>query len=155
MINVDYFSHLLRDGAMKFTNKTEYAIRTVLNLGSKDGRTATIHQISEEESIPKQFLAHIVRNLRKAGIVKSIRGVNGGIKLSANPDNIYVLDIIIAIEGPLAIYNCMNEDFSCERKSTCPLCGVWARTQKQIINTLASFNIAELLDNNKVETGRV
>lgn len=145
----------LRGEVMKFTNKTEYAIRTVLNLGSRDGKTATIQQISEEESIPKQFLAHIVRNLRKAGIVKSIRGVNGGIKLSANTENIFVLDIIIAIEGPLAIYSCMNNDFSCERKATCPLCGVWAKTQKQIINTLGSFNIAELLTNNKVETGRV
>jgi Rrf2 family protein len=116
-------------------------------LASRIDKTATLERISVEESMPKKFLAHIASNLRKAGIIESLRGVHGGIMLAKMPEKIHVLEIINAIEGPLAIYRCLNTDYNCERTATCPLCGVWAKTQKQIIETLSSIKISDLVAN--------
>lgn len=88
---------------MRIGAKTDYALRAALELAAADGdRPVKAETIATAQHIPPRFLEKILNDLRRAGIVESRRGVEGGHLLAAPPDQIYVADIIRAIDGPLA-----------------------------------------------------
>lgn len=132
---------------MQFTSRSEYAIRTILNLAVKDNFSSTIKQTSDEENIPKQFLIQIVQDLKKSGLIKTIRGATGGISLAKKPSSISVLDIINSVEENINAYKCLDKNYKCSRKSFCPLCGLWMETTNQIKETLRAYSIEKLLNN--------
>lgn len=88
---------------MRIGAKTDYALRAALELAAADGdRPMKAETIANAQQIPPRFLEKILNDLRRAGIVDSRRGVEGGHLLAAPADQIYVADIIRAIDGPLA-----------------------------------------------------
>jgi Rrf2 family protein len=83
--------------------KTDYALRAALELAASDGdRPVKAETIATAQQIPPRFLEKILNDLRRAGIVESRRGVEGGHLLAAPPEEIHVADVIRAIDGPLA-----------------------------------------------------
>jgi len=83
--------------------KTDYALRAALELAAADGdRPIKAEAIASAQRIPPRFLEKILNDLRRAGIVESRRGVEGGHMLAAPPQEIRVADVIRAIDGPLA-----------------------------------------------------
>lgn len=87
---------------MRLTAKTDYALRAVCQLASRPVG-ATSDRISEAEAIPQRFLEAILRDLRRAGLVTSRRGPDGGHALAVDPAALTVADVIRAIDGPLAL----------------------------------------------------
>ena len=88
---------------MNISSRCEYACRALVELASvADGKSPLpAVNIAERRGIPEKFLVHILLSLKKAGIVRSVRGAQGGYRLAKKPDEITVGDIIRAIDGPV------------------------------------------------------
>ncbi len=85
---------------MKFSKKSRYGMRALIDLtvNSKDGRVP-LNSIAERNSISPQYLEQVFASLRKAGIVKSIKGPQGGYLLNRSPEEITAAEVIKALEG--------------------------------------------------------
>lgn len=93
---------------MRITAKVDYAVRATVELarthpddGSRPDPVTRQH-LAEAQDIPAKFLEHILRDLKRSGLVGSLRGADGGYWLQRSPDDISVADVIRAVEGPLA-----------------------------------------------------
>ena len=129
---------------MEITRETDYAIRCVLYLSGKEESIIMADEISRAMSIPKSFLAKILQKLTKAGIVKSFRGVKGGFRLAKKPQQISLLDIIEAIEGPTAMNRCALDASFCNFSGTCTVHPVWVELRKIVENYLRKTNFRRL-----------
>lgn len=99
------------------SKKTRYAMVALLRLAKEYDRGAiAISTISEEERIPQRFLEGILLELKKTGIVESIRGKSGGYYLVKNPSEVNLADIIMSFEGSLGMLSCIcsNKYRPCE-----------------------------------------
>ena len=132
---------------MQITRETDYAIRCVLYLVENPDKVIMVDSIAKEKEIPKSFLAKILQKLTKADIVKSFRGVKGGFKLSANPDRINLLNVIEAIEGPVAMNSCVLDKNICSLSHSCTVQPVWAELRQKLESLLGQYTFADLSEN--------
>ncbi len=95
--------------------------------------------------LPKQYLTKIFASLTKAGLVTPVRGKHGGYELAREPARISVLDVMQAVEGPLAVNFCQYDPPRCEEYQ-CPLRKVWGKLQATVRDSLANFTLADFLE---------
>jgi len=87
---------------MRVSAKSDYALRALIEIASRgDGAPVSAEELGRLQDIPHGFLQAILADLRRAGVVRSIRGQSGGWRLAAAPADISVADIIRAVDGPL------------------------------------------------------
>jgi len=91
-----------------------------------------VDEISQAKSIPRSFLAKIMQKLTKAGIVNSFRGVKGGFRLARKPEQVSLLDVIEAIEGPTAMSRCAIEASACNLSAACAVHPVWVNLRNMV-----------------------
>jgi len=104
---------------MVLNQATDYALRITLFLvRQKEGDATIADTICTSEAIPKRFLFKIMVSLTKAGIVKSVRGRNGGFMIGRDPEKISLYDIIEAVEGPIALKRCLVSADKCNKNAT-------------------------------------
>jgi len=126
------------------TRKTDYAIRCVLHLAESDKEVVMVTEIAKEREIPKSFLAKIMQELAKAGIVESLRGVKGGFKLAKKASDISLLDVVEIMEGSVAMNICAVDKGKCDFKSTCSVHPVWVEIRKDVEERLKQWSFAKL-----------
>ena len=133
---------------MKFSLKSEYAILALLDMGlNADKGPVHVRAIANRRSIPVKFLEQVMSSLKKAGLVESIRGAQGGYVLSRPPHQITLADIVEAIEGPIAPMDCVGEgkEYRCKYiTGGCALKDVWEDVKKAIKDVLKRTTIADL-----------
>ena len=129
---------------MQITRETDYAIRCVYYLSGKAGSVTMVDEISREMGIPKSFLAKILQKLSKADIVKSYRGVKGGFEIAKDPGEITLLNVIEAVQGPVAMNICALDDALCGYSSTCSIHPVWVEVRRTVEKLLGEKNFAAL-----------
>lgn len=124
---------------MQITRQADYAVRAVLYL-SKLGsnQRAATSQIAEDQKIPSSFLAKIVSQLSVAGLLQTSRGARGGVSLAKTPEEISLLDVVEAIDGPIMLNECVSGNGSCVFGSTCPMKPVWCDAQADLVGRLKS-----------------
>lgn len=132
---------------MKLTAKSRYAARILLDLAlqAPDTPTATA-QLSKNTDVSAQFIEQIMRPLKKAGLIKSVRGANGGHMLARTPADISLGDIIRAVSGPINIASCLETEGKCNRIDSCLTRTAWQRASQAIERELNSINLQELVD---------
>ncbi len=129
---------------MKITRKVEYGFRALLYLSSQPvNRPVVLREISKKTKIPKQFLAKILLHLMKEGLVRSHRGSQGGFLLAKPAREINFLDVLEAINGPLAINRCLSDDYKCECESSCGIKQVWSKAQQNLTDVLVNTTLAD------------
>ena len=133
---------------MKISTKGRYGLRALVDLAANDNSRATpLREISERQNISEQYLEQLFASLRKAGIVKSVRGAHGGYLLNDLPENITVKDVLTALEGPLAPVECVlkeNGKRECSSGSDCVTYNLWLKMKESIDQLLESVTIAVL-----------
>lgn len=135
---------------MQITRQTEYGIKTLIELAqSPDGQLISSKTISERQEIPETFLHKTLQLLSKAGLVVTQRGVQGGVRLALPADKITIKDILVAIEGPLAINVCMSPGYPCDKKESCKVRRILAKAQAALAAELSRETLADIID----ETG--
>jgi len=130
---------------MQITRQADYAVRAVLYLARNgDQRTAT-SMIAEKQRIPPSFLAKIVSQLSIAGLLHTSRGARGGVSLARAPQEITLLEVIEAIDGPIQLNECVGDTGACSFDDDCPLRPVWCDAQEQLVNKLKGTNFADMI----------
>lgn len=130
---------------MQVTRETDYAVRCVLYLSERSGEVVMVPDIARAKDIPRSFLAKILQKLTKAKIVRSYRGIRGGFMLARKPVDISLLDVIKAIEGPLAMNRCVVDRKSCRFRTACAVHPVWVDVKRELEDSLRTWNFERLL----------
>jgi Rrf2 family transcriptional regulator, iron-sulfur cluster assembly transcription factor len=135
----------LSELTMQVTRAGEYGVLGLLCLARREpGQVVMIDEVSREEQIPRSFLAKIFQSLARAGLVRSNRGTRGGFALTRQPGEITTLDIIEAIEGPIAFQRCLQAPTECPHTGGCPLCGLFQSAQSQVREVFSQTTLADL-----------
>src|SRR5690348_15828442 len=93
-------------GAVMFSQTVEYALRAIVHLAYEAPEARTTAQIAEATRVPKDYLSKILQELAKGGIVRTQRGVGGGVSLARPPEELTILDVVNAIEPIQRITTC-------------------------------------------------
>lgn len=130
---------------MQITRAGEYGVLGLLALARRPvGEVVMIDVVAAEEEVPVSFLGKIFQSLARAGIVKSARGSGGGFALARDPGDITVLQVIEAIEGPIALQRCLDDDSGCANISGCALCGLLAEAQDKVKDVFQATTLSGL-----------
>ena len=130
---------------IELSRKGDYAIRGMVYLaGQAEGTISLISDIAAAAEVPQSFLAKIFQNFNKLGLVQSIRGAGGGFTLGRPADQITLLDIVTAVEGPIMPNRCVMTNNKCGFKSSCRVHPVWMRMRDDIEKTLKSVSLDQL-----------
>lgn len=131
---------------MIITRATEYAIRALLHLSKQPrGQIVLKKEICTAQDITPAFLTKILQPLIKEGIVGSQRGVGGGFYLIKPPEEITLLDVVKAEEGPLYLNHCIAQEGICDKDVFCPIHGAWKEIRSELMQTLAKYTFADLV----------
>ena len=126
---------------MQLSRKSDYALRAVMHLaGLPKGKLASIGAVAEAQSIPREFLAKILKDMTWAGILVSFQGVTGGYRLARAPKDVTFLDVIEAMDGPIKINLCVTSPKNCEHSKNCTLRPFWLKEQDRLIKVLSKAN---------------
>ena len=133
---------------MQITRQADYALRAMLFLARMDPtKRAATSQIAEMQHIPPSFLAKIISQLSIAGLIHTSRGARGGVLLARPAEQISVLEVVEAIDGPMELNECTSGAGGCPFGENCPLRPIWRDTQRELIEKLRNTNFAQLATN--------
>lgn len=132
---------------MKISTKGRYALRLMLDIALNDAKTPVrIKDIAERQQISDKYLEQIVSSLNKAGFVKSLRGPQGGYRLTKKPEEYTVGMILRLIEGSLAPVACLDDDINnCTRVDRCPTLILWEKLYDAISEVVDNITLADLI----------
>ena len=132
---------------MKISTKGEYGIRAMLELARRYGEGyIQSSDIAAERDIPENYLYQLLITLRKAGLIRSRRGPQGGHMLARSPERISLAETIIALEGPLAPVACILDNIAddCCFHDRCVMRGVWQQINDATAAILEETNFEVL-----------
>ena len=133
---------------MKISTKGEYGIRAMMELSNRYGEGyVQSAQIASARKIPENYLYQLLITLRKAGLVQSRRGPQGGHMLARPPDAISVAEVVRALEGPLAPVTCIQDNIvdTCAYTKQCVLKDVWREVTQATADILTRHTFGELI----------
>lgn len=136
---------------MKISTKGRYAVRVMLDLAlNNTGECIKVKDIATRQGISEKYLEQIIAALSRAGYVKSVRGAQGGYRLTRAPEEYTVGMILRVTEGSLAPVACLEEGADiCERCDTCETLGVWKELAKAIDAVVDGVTIADLANQHR------
>ena len=132
---------------MKISTKGRYALRLMLDLAmDTSGESVRIKDVAERQEISVKYLEQIVSILAKAGYVRSIRGPQGGYRLSREPEDYTVGMILRLTEGSLTPVECAEaEPGACSREDTCVTRKLWKELDEAIRSVVDKYTLEDLV----------
>jgi len=131
---------------MKFSTRAEYGLRAMVNLARNYGNSyCSLAIIAKEEHISQAYLERLFARLKKAGLVKSTKGVNGGYQLCQKPAEIKIKAVFEALEGSLAPYYCVADGCNCLKDNRCLIQSVWGGMNEVLTKYLNSISLKNLI----------
>lgn len=130
---------------MKLSMAAEFGVRGILCLAQEYGNgPLPLDEICRRRGLQKQYLTKIFGMLSRADLVDAVRGKGGGYLLAKPPSEISLLDVIEAVEGPLAVNLCQNTPPKCEDLD-CLVRPVWTEVQGKVRSILSGSTLQELV----------
>ena len=131
---------------MIFSRSTQYAIQALIKISEERNKEyLSVEELSQDLSIPNEFLAKLLQRLAKNGYLESRKGPGGGFKLVRQPGTIDLYEILQIFEGPKPLSECVLDGKECNKKEQpCPLHEEWSDIREQIIEFTKRNNFGEL-----------
>ena len=129
---------------MRTTAKVDYAIRAAVELAAAGEVQVKAERIAQAQAIPLKFLENILLDLKRAGIVQSQRGPEGGYRLAQPAEEVALADVIRAVEGPLANVRGISPDQLEYEGSAVRLRDVWVAVRASLRSVLEQVTLADL-----------
>jgi Rrf2 family protein len=130
---------------MQIPRRVDYGLRAAIYLASQDPeKCCSIAEIAKQQGVPKKFLEKIIQDLIRAGLIRSKRGSCGGYMLARAPEAVSIYDVIVALEGPVAVNACMDPHTSCSQLPRCTMVNVWNEVQQKITEVFTRTTLASL-----------
>jgi Rrf2 family nitric oxide-sensitive transcriptional repressor len=134
---------------MHLTLWTDYALRTLIYVGAKDGRLSTIAEIAESFGVSRTHLMKVVNQLARQGYIETVRGKGGGIRLGRPPGEIGVGALVRDTEEELAVMGCLADSRTeagfCRIEGCCVLRRALGEATRAFLGTLDGYTLADLL----------
>ncbi|NMM65585.1 Rrf2 family transcriptional regulator [Clostridium sp. P21] len=137
---------------MKLSTKGQYGVKAMVDLAIHYGEgPSSIKNIAERQNISEYYLEQLFSPLRKANLIKSIRGAQGGYVLEREPKDITVFEIMEVLEGPVEISKCIDEnnDNSCGNMDCCATRLLWSRIKESIDGVMKSTTLEDMVEDYK------
>jgi len=131
---------------IRMTKQADYGIVLMTRMAGDPHRLFTAPELAAESHLPPPTVSKILKLLARAGLLDSHRGVKGGYTLGHEPEGISVAEIIDALDGPIAITECIdNSPGECSQEPICPVRGNWQRINRAIREALEAISLAEMV----------
>ncbi len=133
---------------MRISTKGRYAVRLLLDIAMNDmAEPVRLKDTAERQNISMKYLEQIISILVRAGIVKSIRGPQGGYRLAREPKDYTVGMILRCVEGSLAPVACLEDEMNeCERRSGCVTLRIWQELNAAINGVVDKYTLQDLVE---------
>lgn len=129
---------------------TDYGIVLMSYLAANRHEQHSAHAIADAVRVPLPTVRKVLKSLSHGGLLQSERGVTGGYSLSRAPEKISVAEIITAIEGPIALTECVSDESHCEQESHCAVQTNWTRINSAVFHALDEVKLSDMLAPNNV-----
>jgi Rrf2 family protein len=136
-----------QDFQMKISTKGRYGLRVMVELASHHGKSNSpvmMNTLAKNQGISKKYLHSLLTSLKSAGLVRAIRGANGGFVLARPPADILVSQVVLALEGSLSPVDCINDTSICNRSDYCVTREVWNNLEDAIKKVLSEISLSYL-----------
>jgi Rrf2 family nitric oxide-sensitive transcriptional repressor len=131
---------------LQISKATDYALLFLTNLAKQPGRKWSVREAAEELGISRRFLANIIHQLARKGVIVTSKGAGGGVTLQRTPGSLTIGEIVTVFEGEVNLISCAAEDTGCEREENCSMRTFWMTLSKDIENTMYGTTIERLGD---------
>ncbi|MHB9130852.1 MAG: RrF2 family transcriptional regulator [Armatimonadota bacterium] len=136
---------------MKFSTRSTYGLRAMVALALEYGHgPILLKDIAERRNLPMTYLEQLMVPLRKSGLVSATRGVGGGYLLSRNPEDIALSEVIMALEGPLDLVECVSVSHCCGDLGKCALKEVIDHASEMLVGYFRGITLADLASRQRV-----
>jgi FeS assembly SUF system regulator len=130
---------------IRVTKLADYGIDLLTHVASgPKGSVRTARDLAAQSRIPLPTVSKILKSLAKRGLLASHRGVSGGYALARPAEAISVADVVTALDGPIAVTECLEQDSACGHEGVCGIRTNWQRVNDVIREALAGLSIAEM-----------
>ncbi len=129
---------------MRITKQTDYGIVLLTHMAGGSDRRYNAPDLAAEARLPLPMVSKILKLLTREGVLLSHRGVKGGYSLARPSTTISMAEIIAALEGPIAITECVDGDGDCVFQSLCPVRSNWHRINEAVLIALQGITLAEM-----------
>ncbi|MFW5923952.1 MAG: RrF2 family transcriptional regulator [Planctomycetota bacterium] len=132
---------------MGFSSRSHYGTRAMLELALRQGQgPVQLETVSRVQDIPERYLCKIVQELRRGGLIESVRGAHGGYLLARPPEQIEVMEIVRCLDGSVAPTECVEDPDSCDNAPQCVAREVWSNVNDAIIGVLGNVTLRDLVN---------
>lgn len=133
---------------MKMSSKARYGLYVAVELAKKykSAEVTNVSALAQSTGVTEKYLEQIIALMKKASIVSSSRGANGGYKLTDSPEMITVGRVLRAVEDNLEIVDCIHK--GCNNKCNCVSHNLWAKLYENINSYLDTISLQQLADDN-------
>ncbi|MFZ5647915.1 MAG: RrF2 family transcriptional regulator [Bacillota bacterium] len=132
---------------MRLSTRGHYGLKAMFDLAQHYGADPIpLKSVAERQNISEHYLEQLIAVLRKAGLVRSVRGAQGGYILARPPEQIHVGEVIRVLEGPIAPVECVSElrTTECDQADSCITRTVWEKVRDSIVQVLDSISLADM-----------
>lgn len=130
---------------IKLSKMTDYGVVIMSEMARKPERTMTAPDVSLYTGLPVPTAAKILRILAKSPFLNSHRGAHGGYKIAMAPKDISIAEIVRAMEGPVAVTSCVDDNGpDCTVESCCPMRGGWEKINRALNTALEEVTLADM-----------
>ena len=131
---------------MKLSTKSRYGTRLMAELAFHyDHGPVSVGEISRRQDISVKYLEQLIIPLKKAGLIKSTRGPNGGYSLTKNPNDITIGEIVEILEGGVEFSKCLRDPNRCDKIEVCATRRVWEEATEAVYEKLNSVTLSEIV----------
>ncbi len=129
---------------IRITRQTDYGIVLLTHMAADLARRYNAPEVAAEVHLPLPMVSKILKLLTREGLLASHRGTKGGYSLARHPEEISMAEIVAALEGPVAIVECIDESSGCTYQPTCRVRTNWQRINDALRTALAGISLAEM-----------
>ena len=129
---------------LRISKLTDYATVILGALAAEPSRQQTAAEIAERTRVAAPTVSKLLKQLQRAQLVSSVRGLHGGYRLARPAHEISAASILDALEGPVALTECSTDHSHCGIEGTCRVGGAWQRVNRAIHQSLNEITLAEL-----------
>jgi Rrf2 family protein len=131
---------------MKLNTKVRYAFRLMADIaGHGQDAPVALKDVAQRQDLSKLYLSQLTGALKSASLLKSVWGNKGGYELARPASEISLLDVFQAVDGPLAIVNCVHDSESCNRTAFCECHLLWWDINQAMVDILSRHSLASLI----------
>ncbi|TNB49227.1 iron-responsive transcriptional regulator RirA [Martelella lutilitoris] len=132
---------------MRLTKQTNYAVRMLMYCAANDGKLSRVPEIAKAYGVSELFLFKIIQPLHKAGIMETVRGRNGGVRLGRPASEITLFDVVSVTEENFSMAECFDDgnETDCPLVDSCGFNGALREALNAFFSVLAGYTIHDLV----------